>query len=56
MVTTAMAGGTDINQLKLAAKTQWRWQQQWKQQPRAQQQLPQARQQLLWALAQMESP
>jgi hypothetical protein len=28
MVATAMAGGTDNNQLKLAAKTQWRWQHQ----------------------------
>jgi hypothetical protein len=28
MVATAMAGGTDNNQLKLAAKTRWRWQQQ----------------------------
>ncbi len=28
MVATAMAGGTDNNQLKLAAKTWWRWQQQ----------------------------
>jgi hypothetical protein len=40
------------NQLILAAKTRWRWQQQWKQQPRAQQQLLQARQRLPWALAQ----
>jgi hypothetical protein len=24
-----MAGGTDINQLKLAAKTRWRWRQQY---------------------------
>jgi hypothetical protein len=28
MVATAMAGGTDNNQLKLAAKTQWQWGQQ----------------------------
>jgi hypothetical protein len=28
MVATAMAGGTDNNQLKLAAKTRWRWRQQ----------------------------
>ncbi len=28
MVATAMAGGTDNNQPKLAAKTRWRWQQQ----------------------------
>ncbi len=27
-VATAMAGGTDNNQLKLAVKIQWRWQQQ----------------------------
>ncbi len=40
MVATAMAGGTDNNQLKLAAKTRWQWRQQWKQQPRAQQRLP----------------
>jgi hypothetical protein len=25
-VATVMAGGTDNNQLKLAAKTRWRWQ------------------------------
>jgi hypothetical protein len=25
MVATVMAGGTDNNQLKLAAKTRWRW-------------------------------
>jgi hypothetical protein len=55
-VATAMAGGTDNNQLKLAAKTRWRWQQRWKQQPWAQQQLPRAHQRLPWALAQMESP
>jgi hypothetical protein len=35
-----MAGGTDNNQLKLAAKTRWRWRQRWKQQPRAHQRLP----------------
>ncbi len=28
MVATAMAGCTDNNQLKLAAKTNWRWGQQ----------------------------
>jgi hypothetical protein len=31
MAATAMAVGTDNNQLKLAAKTWWQWQQQWKQ-------------------------
>ncbi len=40
MVATAMAGGTDNNQLKSAAKTRWWWQQQWKQQLRVQQRLP----------------
>ncbi len=28
MVATAMAGGTDNNQLKSAVKTRWRWRQQ----------------------------
>jgi hypothetical protein len=56
MVATAMAEGTDNNQLKLATKTRWRWREQWKQQPRVQQQLPRARKQLPWALAQMELP
>ncbi len=28
MVATVMAGGTDNNQLKLAAKSRWRWRQQ----------------------------
>ncbi len=41
-----MTGGTDNNQLKLAAKTWWQWRQQWKQKLRAQQRLPRARQQL----------
>jgi hypothetical protein len=45
----------DNNELILAAKTRWRWRQRWKQQLRAQQRLPQVRQQLPWALAQIFS-
>ncbi len=40
------------NQLILAAKTRWRWQQRWKQQLGEQQRLPRAQQRLPWALVQ----